>query len=251
MEEIKENISREKLPRHIAVIMDGNGRWAGRKLLARINGHRKGIEVARDIVTYSRELGVEYLTLYTFSRENWNRPAEEVGLLMGLLEKHLRGEVKTLLENNIRFRAIGNTEDLPRNVREAASALEARTRDCSSMVLQLALSYSGREEITSAARRIAMKVAEGAINPDDITEEMFRGFLYTAGVPDPDLLIRTSGEHRISNFLLWQLAYTEIYITEVLWPDFSRRHLAEAIRDYQTRERRFGLVKRSEAGVAL
>jgi|SRR3990172_8374593 len=244
-------MDREKLPRHIAIIMDGNGRWAGSRLLARINGHRKGIEVARDIVTYSRELGVEYLTLYTFSKENWNRPAEEVGLLMKLLERHLKSEEKTLLENDIRFRAIGKTRDLPENVREAAASLEAKTKGCASMTLQLALSYSGREEITEAARRMARRVAEGALRPDEITEEMFSNFLYTAGAPDPDLLVRTSGEKRISNFLLWQLAYTEIYITDVLWPDFTRGHLDEAIRDYQGRERRFGLVVKKEAGMAL
>ncbi len=230
--------------------MDGNGRWARRRILNRINGHRKGMEVARDTVRYCREIGVEYLTLYTFSKENWQRPEEEVHLLMKMLERHLRQEEGTLLENNIRFKAIGNTGDLPDNVRDVVARLEAVTSRNTGMVLQLALSYSGREEITVAARRLAAKVAEGAFSPDDISEELFQSFLYTAGVPDPDLLIRTGGENRISNFLLWQLAYTEIYITGVLWPDFTREHMDMAIRDFQARERRYGLVKEKEVVVA-
>ncbi len=245
-----ENTFKVKFPRHIAIIMDGNGRWARRRILNRINGHRKGIEVARDTVRYCREIGVEYLTLYTFSKENWQRPVEEVRLLMKMLERHLRQEEEMLLEKNIRFKAIGNIEDLPDKVRKVVAHLETVTRGNTGMVLQLALSYSGREEITAAARRLAGKVAEGAFSPDDITEDLFRSFLYTADVPDPDLLIRTSGENRISNFLLWQLAYTEIHITDVLWPDFTREHLDTAIRDFQARERRYGLVKGKEAVVA-
>ncbi len=245
-----DNTSKVEFPRHIAIIMDGNGRWARRRILNRINGHRKGMAVARDTVRYCREIGVEYLTLYTFSKENWQRPVEEVKLLMKMLERHLRREEGTLLENNIRFKAIGNTGDLPDKVRDVVARLEAVTRRNTGMVLQLALSYSGREEITVAARRLAAKVAEGTFSPDEISEELFQSFLYTAGVPDPDLLIRTSGENRISNFLLWQLAYTEIYITDVLWPDFTREHLDTAIRDFQARERRYGLVKDKEAVVA-
>lgn len=244
------DISRENLPRHIAIIMDGNGRWAKKKLLNRINGHRKGIDVARDTVTYCRELGIECLTLYTFSRENWNRPAHEVEMLMKYLEVHLRAEEKNLVENNIRFRPIGHIEELPKGVRDVIADLMARTNNNTGMVLQLALSYSGREEITRAARNIARFVADGALSPDDVTEETVQANLYTAGMPDPDLLIRTSGENRISNFLLWQLAYTEIYISGVLWPDFTREHLNEAIRDYQKRERRFGLVKEKGVGAA-
>ena len=238
-----EDILKGNLPRHIAIIMDGNGRWARKKILNRINGHRKGISVARDTVRFCRELGIEYLTLYTFSKENWKRPAAEVKLLMMLLEDHLRGEEKTLVENNIRLKAIGAVRDLPKSVQDVIAGIEARTRSNTGMVLHLALSYSGRQEITEAARRLARMAAAGEISPDEIDEGMVSEGLYTAGEPDPDLLIRTSGESRISNFLLWQLAYTEIYITGVLWPDFTREHLIEAIRDYQKRDRRFGLVK--------
>lgn len=245
-----DKIFKDKLPRHIAIIMDGNGRWAKKRLLNRINGHRKGIDVARDTVRHCRELGVEYLTLYTFSKENWNRPAIEVQMLMKLLESHLKGELKTLLENNIRFKAIGCTTDLPQGVRDVINELETKTAHNNGMVLHLALSYGGREEITRAARVLAGRVAGGTLKPDEITEEMFQGCLYTGGAPDPDLLIRTSGEKRISNFLLWQLAYTEIYISDVLWPDFTREDLLEAIRDYQGRERRFGLVKEQGVGAA-
>lgn len=245
-----ENLSMENLPRHIAVIMDGNGRWARKRLLNRIKGHRKGIDVARDTVSACRELGVECLTLYTFSRENWARPAHEVATLMKLLEVHLKEEKKTLVENNIRFKAIGAVEELPESVRAVITDLYQATNTNDGMVLQLALSYSGREEITRAARMAAAKVAAGELVPEEITEEVVSGLLYTADVPDPDLLIRTSGEFRISNFLLWQLAYTEIYIADVLWPDFTRDHLMEAIRDYQSRDRRFGLVKEKGVGAA-
>lgn len=236
------DISRENLPRHIAVIMDGNGRWAKKRLLNRIKGHSRGISVARDTVTACRELGVECLTLYTFSRENWQRPAHEVTALMKFLEAHLKEEKKTLIENNIRFKAIGIVEELPKGVRRVVDDLTESTRNNTGMVLQLALSYGGRDEITRAARNLAKKAAAGEIDPEDIDIEAMSREMYTSDVPDPDLLIRTSGEFRISNFLLWQLAYTEIYITDVLWPDFTRAHLEEAIRDYQGRERRFGLV---------
>ncbi|MBI5887331.1 MAG: isoprenyl transferase [Deltaproteobacteria bacterium] len=242
-----ENIFKDNLPRHIAVIMDGNGRWARRRLLNRINGHQKGVSAARDTVKWCSELGISCLTLYTFSKENWMRPAAEVALLMKFLERHLKEEEKTLLENNIRFKAIGVVNDLPGSVQEAVRSLEAKTAKLTGMTLQLALSYSGREEITRAAREIAKRAASGAIRPEDVTEEMVQSFLYTAGCPDPDLLIRTSGEKRISNFLLWQMAYTEIYVTDVLWPDFTREHLMQAIEDYGKRERRFGLVKEEKA----
>jgi undecaprenyl diphosphate synthase len=245
-----EDILKGDLPRHIAIIMDGNGRWARKRILNRINGHRKGISVARDTVRFCRELGVEFLTLYTFSKENWKRPAAEVKLLMMLLESHLKEEEKTLVENNIRLKVIGCVPDLTRSVQDVIARIEERTKDNDGMVLHLALSYSGRQEITEAARRLARLAATGEIDPEEISEEMVQGGLYTAGEPDPDLLIRTSGEKRISNFLLWQLAYTEIYITEVLWPDFTREHLIEAIRDYQKRERRFGLVKEKGAVIA-
>lgn len=244
------DIPRDNLPRHIAVIMDGNGRWARKRLLNRINGHRKGVEAARETVRHCREMGILYLTLYTFSKENWNRPAREVQMLMKFLETHLKGEEKSLVENNIRFRAIGCVEDLPAGVRKVISGLEEKTSRNTGMGLQLALSYSGREEITRAARNIANEVYEGRLLPSEVTDETIQSNLYTAGIPDPDLLIRTSGEMRISNFLLWQLAYTEIYISEVLWPDFTREHLEAAIRDYQKRDRRFGLVKEKEVGAA-
>jgi len=227
--------------------MDGNGRWAKKKLLNRINGHRKGIDVARDTVVYCRELGIEYLTLYTFSKENWKRPRHEVQLLMSLLETHLKAEEKMLLENNIRLKVIGNVSELPPSVQAVVGGIEASTRHNNGMVLHLALSYSGRAEITRAAQTLAERAAAGMLAPADITEEMLSGCLYTAGSPDPDLLIRTSGESRISNFLLWQLAYTELYITGVLWPDFTRRDLDSAFVDFMGRERRFGLVK--EQGV--
>lgn len=230
--------------------MDGNGRWARKRVLNRINGHRKGINVARDTVRFCRKLGIEYLTLYTFSRENWKRPKAEVKLLMKLLENHLREEEKSLVENNIRLEVIGSVQDLPKSVRETVAEVEEKTKKNDGMVLHLALSYSGRREITDAARELARRAAAGEIRPEDIGEETVQGVLYTAGEPDPDLLIRTSGERRISNFLLWQLAYTEIYITDVLWPDFTREHLLEAIRDYQKRDRRFGLVKEQGAVVA-
>ncbi|MCC6503169.1 MAG: isoprenyl transferase [Deltaproteobacteria bacterium] len=242
--------STENLPRHIAIIMDGNGRWAKKRLLNRINGHRKGVDVARDTVTYCRELGIECLTLYTFSRENWKRPVHEVEMLMKFLELHLKSEEKNLVENNIRFHPIGRLDDLPKGVRRVIDGLISKTAANTGMVLQLALSYSGREELTRAAAAIARLVAAGTLRPDDITEETVNEHLYTAGMPDPDLLIRTSGENRISNFLLWQLAYTEIHITDVLWPDFTRGHLDEAIKDYQKRDRRFGLVKEKGVGAA-
>ncbi len=244
------DIPMDNIPRHIAVIMDGNGRWARKRLLNRINGHRKGVEAARETVRHCREMGIQYLTLYTFSKENWNRPAREVQMLMKFLETHLKGEKKSLMENNIRFRAIGCIEDLPAGVRDVITDLEESTKGNAGMGLQLALSYSGREEITRAARNIAVQVSEGRLMPSEVTDETVQSNLYTAGIPDPDLLIRTSGEMRISNFLLWQLAYTEIFISDVLWPDFTREHLEAAVREYQKRERRFGLVKGKEAGAA-
>ncbi len=238
------------IPRHIAIIMDGNGRWARKRLKNRINGHRKGISVVLDVVRRCSDIGVEYLTLYTFSVENWSRPAIEVRLLMNLLERHLKAEARSLVENNIRFKAIGRIHDLPASVKGIVSSLEAQTARSTGMTLHLALSYSGRDDILSAARTLAKRAAAGQLKHEDITEEMFSSCLYTSGAPDPDLLIRTGGEKRISNFLLWQLAYTEIYVTDVLWPDFTSEHLAEAIRDYQRRERRFGQVKEENAVAA-
>lgn len=233
---------KERLPQHIAIIMDGNGRWAEKKFLGRINGHRKGIEVVKDIVEFCRELGIGYLTLYTFSKENWNRPAQEVNALMELLEQHLKNELLKLVKNGIRFKAIGNIGELPESIQNIIKEVEAKTKDNKGMVLNLALSYGGRTEIVEAAKKVALEARRGALDIADITEETFARYLYTDGIPDPDLLIRTSGEFRISNFLLWQLAYTEIYVTDVLWPDFNRQHLIEALLDFQNRERRFGLT---------
>ncbi|MBI5327936.1 MAG: isoprenyl transferase [Deltaproteobacteria bacterium] len=233
---------KERLPQHIAIIMDGNGRWANKRFLGRINGHRKGIEVVKDTVEFCREIGIGYLTLYTFSKENWSRPQTEVGALMELLEQHLRNELIKLVRNGIRFRAIGNIGELPVKVQKVIKEVEDRTINNTGMVLNLALSYGGRAEIVEAAKRIAVEVRQDKIAASDITEDVFAKYLYTSGNPDPDLLIRTSGEFRISNFLLWQMAYTEIYVTDVLWPDFNRQHLIEALMDFQNRERRFGLV---------
>ena len=243
-------VSKVKPPRHIAIIMDGNGRWARKRLLPRIGGHKKGIEVARNIVTACREIGVEHLTLYTFSRENRNRPAKEVQLLMWLLEKHLEIETRDMMKNNIRLRAIGNIAELPERVRAAIKKAEDSTSDNDGMVLNLALSYSGRDDIVGACRAVAKSVKEGTLKIDEISEKTFQDRLYTAGTPDPDLLIRTSGESRISNFLLWQLAYTEIYVTDVLWPDFTREMLFKAVRDFEKRERRFGLTGEQVLDVA-
>ncbi len=240
---ILDGLIKERLPQHIAVIMDGNGRWAEKRHLGRINGHKRGIEAVKDTVEFCREIGIGCLTLYTFSKENWNRPPSEIRALMGLLERHLRGEILKLVKNGIRFKAIGSLWELPTNIQKIIKEVEEKTKDNSEMVLNLALSYGGRAEIVEAAKRVALGVKEGRINIDDITEEFFARHLYTAGCPDPDLLIRTSGEFRISNFLLWQMAYTEIYVTDVLWPDFTKQHLIEALLDFQDRERRFGLTR--------
>jgi undecaprenyl diphosphate synthase len=243
-----EGIDLENLPRHIAVIMDGNGRWAESRRLGRIRGHRKGVEAAREVVRVCSEIGIGALTLYTFSRENWNRPKKEVDMLMGFLESHLKSETPMMMEKGIRFRAVGNLSELPDSVLTVVKGLEDLTSSNSGMLLQLALSYSAREEITQACKSIAQRVKSGELAPEDIDEQTFEGALYTSGTPDPDLLIRTSGEMRLSNFMLWQVAYTEIYVTDVLWPDFNRSHLLEAIRSYQGRERRFGLTTEQVAG---
>jgi undecaprenyl diphosphate synthase len=250
MEKYSEKYSNDKAPRHIAIIMDGNGRWAKKRMLPRVYGHRKGIDVARDTVTACRELGVQYLTLFTFSRENWNRPESEVKLLMRLLEKHLKIETRSMVENNIRFRGIGNLAELPPSVRRVIASVEDATRDNDGMCLELALSYSGRDDILGACRSVLESIREGKLKPEELSEETFSTHLYTAGTPDPDLLIRTSGERRVSNFLLWQLAYTEIYITDVHWPEFTREHLEKAIRDFQSRQRRFGLTGEQCLGAA-
>jgi len=229
-----------KIPRHIAIIMDGNGRWAQKRGLPRILGHRTGIESVREIVRTCSELGVEYLTLYTFSRENWKRPTDEVKALMGMLRKLLRQEVEELHRRNVRIKAIGRLFDLPDEViKELKRAIEI-TKNNNGLNLYLALSYGGRAEIVDAAKNVAYKVKRGELNPENIDEAVVRNSLYDPELPDPDLLIRTSGEMRISNFLLWQIAYTEIYVTPTLWPDFRKEELLAAIEDYGKRERRFG-----------
>jgi undecaprenyl diphosphate synthase len=228
----------DRLPRHVAIIMDGNGRWASGRHLPRVEGHRAGIDAVRDTVETSARLGIKVLTLYAFSVENWKRPDTEITALMGLLKHYLRLELKTLLKNNIRFQVIGQPDRLNRDIRDELHAAEERTRTNAGMIFNIALSYGGRAEIVDAARA-AMKAG---IDPDALDETSFASFLYTAGQPDPDLMIRTSGEMRVSNFLLWQIAYAEIWVTDALWPDFRARDLLSAIADYQKRDRRYGAI---------
>ncbi len=237
-----EEIDQEKLPRHIAIIMDGNGRWAKKKALGRIMGHIKGVDAVREVVTACRELGIKVLTLYAFSIENWKRPVEEVNALMGLLKEYLQKECEEMLQNNIRLNAIGRIKDLPPDVQATLQETKKKTEHCDGMILNLALSYGGRSEILHAVQGIISDFQKGKVKPEEITVQRFSQYLWTHGLPDPDLLIRTSGEFRISNFLLWQIAYTELYVTDTLWPDFDRKELAKAIADYQSRERRFGLI---------
>lgn len=222
--------------------MDGNGRWAKRRSLKRLKGHQEGAESVRVIVRTCREIGIKILTLYAFSTENWRRPHHEVKALMTLLKKFLRSELQEMLDNNIRLNAIGQIRRLPEDVQDVLKATMEATQYNTGMLLNLALSYGGRDEIVNAAKKVALDVQKGLMNADDITPQLFSGYLYTKEMPDPDLLIRTSGEMRISNFLLWQIAYSEIYITDILWPDFRKDALLEAVRDYQKRERRFGMT---------
>ena len=229
-----------KLPSHIAIIMDGNGRWAKKRLMNRINGHEKGVETVRTIVRASREIGIPHLTLYAFSTENWQRPKNEVDALMALLLKFLKSEKKEMIDENIRLNAIGQIERLNEDVRKQLDKIMELTKNNSGMQLNLALSYGGRWEIVQMVRRIALKVKQGHIDTDLITPETISKHLCTGSIPDPDLLIRTSGEMRISNFLLWQIAYTEIYVTDTLWPDFTEDEFISIIKNYQNRERRFG-----------
>jgi undecaprenyl diphosphate synthase len=231
-----------KLPTHVAIIMDGNGRWAKKRLLNRINGHEKGSETVRTIVRTCREIGISYLTLYAFSTENWQRPKTEVKALMALLKKFLHSERKEMVENNIRLRVIGQLDRLPAEVREALDQTMAATKEQTGMNLILALSYGGRAEIVRMVREVAEKIKRGIIDPQAVNEGLVSDHLYTRDIPDPDLLIRTSGEMRISNFLLWQIAYTELFVTTTLWPDFSKEELLQILKDFQARVRRFGAV---------
>ncbi len=232
-----------KLPQHIAIIMDGNGRWARDRGRPRIFGHKAGIESVRDVVKACSQIDIKYLTLYTFSRENWRRPKVEISALMRMLRNLLRNEIKELDENDVRVMAIGRINDLPDSVQKELSRAVDKTHDNKGLTLILALSYGGRGEIADAASRAAKRVLDGRLAPEEINEDTFGQFLYTPDVPDPDLLIRTGGELRVSNFLLWQIAYSEIWVTDLLWPDFTRNELFKAIADFQKRERRFGGVE--------
>ena len=231
-----------QLPAHVAIIMDGNGRWAKKHLLNRIRGHEKGAETVRTIVRTCREIGIPILTLYAFSTENWERPKTEVAALMSLLKNFLDSELEEMLQNNIRLNAIGQIERLPRNVRQTIAAVMAQTRDNDGLLLNLALSYGGRAEIVKMVQAIAAKVKSAELDPAAITAEDVSAHLYTLGMADPDLLIRTSGEFRVSNFLLWQIAYAEIFVTDTLWPDFGREEFIDILKEFQKRERRFGKV---------
>jgi len=242
-EELLELMDKDHMPGHIAIIMDGNGRWARMRGLPRIAGHREGIKSVREIVTFCREVGIEVLTIYAFSAENWKRPELEVKALMMFLEEYLQRELKTLMDNNIRFMTIGQTDKLPGSVKKWIEKVEKKTEHNTSMILNIALSYGGRTEIVDAILRIMNDITNGAIKPENIDSKLFSNYLYTKGLPDPDLMIRTSGETRISNFLLWQIAYAELYFTKTLWPDFRRHDLLLAILDYQHRERRFGMIE--------
>jgi undecaprenyl diphosphate synthase len=232
----------QRMPLHVAIIMDGNGRWARQRRLSRLRGHRAGVESIRDIVRASGELGIRYLTLYAFSVENWRRPAREVSALMRLLIRFLRTEERELARNNVRLEAIGRIGGLPADVQEQLAKTRTATAGNTGLTLVLALNYGGRAEITDAVRELCRNAARGELSPENVDEALISRSLTTAGMPDPDLLIRTSGEMRLSNFLLWQASYTEIYVTPVLWPDFRREHLMEALEEYARRERRYGGV---------
>lgn len=246
-ERVKEQLDPDRIPRHIAMIMDGNGRWAKKHGKNRFFGHSQGVESVRDSLIGASEIGVEYLTLYAFSTENWSRPRHEVDALMDLLVQTVLKEVEELNKNGVRLRTIGHVDRLPESCQQPIQQAIERTKDNDRVDLVLALSYSSRREITEAVKSLAEKVKAGEIEAQDIDEGKLEDHLYTHSIPDPDLLIRTSGERRISNYLLWQLAYTELYFTEVLWPDFRKKDLFEAILDYQGRERRFGRISEQES----
>ncbi len=236
-----------RIPRHIAVIMDGNGRWAQERGFPRIFGHRNGAAAVRATIEECGRLGVEVLTLYSFSTENWRRPTDEVDALMAMAVLYMEGEREAMVAENMRFRLIGRTAELPEEVRNAVESLEAATASCTGPMLCIAMNYGSRQEIADACQKLAQRVAKGEIDADSIDPAMVESELYTAGIPDPDLLIRTAGERRLSNYLLWQLSYAELHVTEVLWPDFGIEHLHEAVRDYASRDRRFGALS-ADAG---
>lgn len=238
--DILDAIDFNRLPRHVAIIMDGNGRWAKGRFLPRIEGHRAGVESVRSVVETAARLDLEALTVYAFSTENWKRPTDEITGLMGLLKLYIRRELRTLQENNIRFGVVGGLDGLPKDVQDELRRGIEETKNLSGLRFSLALNYSGRSELTEVMRRMAGEVKAGTLDPDAIDEAAIDRRLFTAHLPEPDLLIRTSGELRVSNFLLWQIAYAEIWVTDVLWPDFRRSHLLQAIADFQKRERRYG-----------
>ncbi|MEW6731201.1 MAG: isoprenyl transferase [Acidobacteriota bacterium] len=239
-------IDPERLPAHVAIIMDGNGRWAARRGSPRVIGHRAGIKAVRESVETAARLGLHTLTLYAFSVENWKRPRFEIVTLMSLLKEYLRAELANINKNNIRFTTIGRIEELDKSVQREVAYAKRETAANTGMVMNIALNYGGRTEIVDACRQLCHEYIKNGRNPDEIDELVLSRYLYTSGLPEPDLLIRTSGEMRVSNFLLWQIAYTEIYVTDTFWPDFSRAHLFEAIIEYQKRERRYGDIKPAE-----
>ena len=240
---LQEKIDPHRLPRHIAIIMDGNGRWAQKHSLPRVEGHWAGVKVVDRIVALGCKMNLKALTLYSFSDENWNRPSGEIGALMKILDFYLKKELNRMKEENIQFNAIGQLEELPASIQKLIKSAAEKTRHNTGMILTLALSYGGRQEIIDAVKKIAQMVKDGKILPEDIDSPLFESFLFTHPIPDPDLLIRTSGERRISNFLLYQSAYTELHYNDVLWPDFTEDDFLNAIVDYQSRDRRFGLIQ--------
>lgn len=239
---VKEQLNKEKLPGHVAIIMDGNGRWARQRGSERVFGHQHGVTAVREVTEAAAELGMKYLTLYAFSTENWNRPRNEVDALMSLLVSTITAETKTLMDNNVQLTSIGCKENLPQDVQEKLATCMKETQNNDGLTLVLALSYSSRWEIIEAVKKVASDAQSGQIDPSAIDADLFSQYLETSKIPDPELLIRTSGEHRISNFLLWQIAYSELYFCNVLWPDFRKEHFFEALLDFQGRERRFGKV---------
>ncbi len=239
---LKDSITKNNIPHHIAIIMDGNGRWAKQRGTQRIFGHRNGVKAVREAIEASAELGVKYLTLYAFSTENWNRPKIEVDALMSLLINTIKTETETLIKNNIALKTIGDTQSLPKAVQKKLHEVVEHSSKCTGLTVILALSYSSRWEITNAAKRLVQDFSDKKFAVEDINEDRFSSYLTTDGIPDPELMIRTSGEYRISNFMMWQLAYTELYFTATLWPDFDKEELYKAIVDYQKRERRYGKI---------
>ncbi|NLT96428.1 MAG: isoprenyl transferase [Clostridia bacterium] len=241
----KSDILKKPLPKHIAIIMDGNGRWATNRGLPRVAGHRAGVETLKQIIEFCVEINISYLTVYAFSTENWKRPKEEVNTLMNLVVEYIERELDLLDRNGIKINPIGILDELPEKTLEYIKKAAEKTKDNNKLVLNVALNYGGRAEITQAVKKICQKIANGEITPQDINEDLISRFLYTSNMPDPDLLIRPSGEMRLSNFLLWQIAYSELWVTNVLWPDFKPQHLINAIYDFQNRDRRFGGINLS------